>query len=157
MAGLPLSKLLASEAIDWLRVKNGLIQVVATESLGLYAEWLELPVERLHALNRRPRHRPLRLGEDIQLDFAKVSEAVFTHRRVLHHQRLEEKFFRAYAVGRVITHTLKQGETLWRLAHREYDIPLWLIQKYNHDLDFRSLPAGTKLRIPQLVERAKTS
>lgn len=157
MAGLPLRKLLASEAIDWIRVKNGVIQVVATESLGLYAAWLDLPVERLHALNGRSRHRPLRLGDDIRLDFSRVSEAVFTHRRILYHQRLEEKFFRAYSVGRVITHTLKRGETLWRLAHREYDIPLWLIQKYNYDLDFRSLPPGTKLRIPQVVERAKTS
>jgi membrane-bound lytic murein transglycosylase D len=157
MAGLPLSKLLASESIDWIRVKNGVIQVVATESLGLYAEWLELPVERLHALNRPFQNRPLRLGADIRLDFSKVSETAFTHRRILYHQRIEEKFFRAYTVGRVITHTLKHGETLWRLAHREYDIPLWLIQKYNYDLDFRSLPPGTKLRIPQVVEKAKTS
>jgi membrane-bound lytic murein transglycosylase D len=157
MAGLPLSQLLASEAVDWIRVKDGVIQVVATESLGLYAEWLELPVERLHALNRLPRNRPLRLGAEIRLDFSKISEMVFTKRRILYHQRIEENFFRAYTVGRVITHTLKHGETLWQLARHEYDIPLWLIQRYNYDLNFRSLIPGTKLRIPQVIEKAKTS
>jgi membrane-bound lytic murein transglycosylase D len=157
MSGFPINKLLASDAIDWLRAKDGVIQVIATESLGLYAGWLDISITRLRKLNRLPRKRPLRLGDDIRLDFSKVSETEFTRRRLLHHQRLEENFFRVYAVNHVLTHTLKRGETLWRLARYDYDVPIWLIQKYNHDLDFHSLTPGTKLRIPQVIERAKMS
>ncbi|MCZ6875300.1 MAG: LysM peptidoglycan-binding domain-containing protein [bacterium] len=157
MAGFPINKLLTSDAIAWLRAKDSVIQVIATESWGLYAQWLDISIARLRKLNRMPRRRPLRLGADIRLDFSKVSETEFTRRRLLYHQRIEENFFRAYAVARVLTHTLKRGETLWRLARHDYDVPLWLIQKYNHNLDFHSLMPGTKLRIPQVIERAKTS
>jgi membrane-bound lytic murein transglycosylase D len=154
MAGLPLSELRAPDTEAWLRVKNGTIRVVATETLGLYATWLEVSIRRLRTLNRLSRRRLLSLGTKLRLDFSKVSEAEFTKRRQQYHRRIEENFFRAYAVHGVITHTLRRGETLWMLAHREYDIPFWLLQKYNDDLEFGMLSPGTKLRIPQVVEKA---
>ncbi len=157
MAGVPVDELRVLDAAEWLQVKDGTIQVVAIETLGLYADWLEVPVQRLRKLNHMSRRRPLRLGSGMRLDFSHISEAEFTNRRLRYHLRIEENFFRAYTVGSVTTHTLKRGETFWKLARREYDVPLWLLHKYNYDLDFRTLPPGTKLRIPQVVERAKAS
>ncbi len=157
MAGVPVDELRVLDAAEWLQVKDGTIQVVAIETLGLYADWLEVPVQRLRKLNHMSRRRPLRLGSGMRLDFSHISEAEFTNRCLRYHLRIEENFFRAYTVGSVTTHTLKRGETFWKLARREYDVPLWLLHKYNYDLDFRTLPPGTKLRIPQVVERAKAS
>jgi membrane-bound lytic murein transglycosylase D len=154
MAGFSPKDLRVPEAEEWLRVHKGTIRVVATETLGLYAEWLEIPVRRLRALNHLSPRRPLSVGARLRLDFSRVSEALFTRRRLQYHRRIEENFFRTYAVDGVITHTLKRGETLWTLARREYDVPLWLLQKYNYDLEFRMLSPGTKLRIPQVVEKA---
>jgi membrane-bound lytic murein transglycosylase D len=153
MAGFPVNELQAQQIEPWLRVHDGSIQVVATETVELYASWLEVSAQRLRTLNRLGRRATLPLGTRLRLDFAKVPETVFTTRRVQYHRDLEDNFFRSRTVGGVITHTLKPGETLWMLARRAYDVPLWLLQKYNHDLEFRALPPGTKLRIPQVVAR----
>ena len=130
---------------------------MSTETLGLYATWLELPVERLYVLNRLSRRHPLAVGTTLRLDFSHVSEAVFRQRRLRYHRRLEENFFQANTVNGILTHTIKRGETLWLLARRKYDVPLWLLQRYNAALDVSSLTPGTKLRIPQVMARAPFS
>jgi len=153
MAGFPVNELQAPDIEQWLQVHDGTIRVVATETLELYASWLEVSTQHLRALNRLGRRSTLRFGTHVRLDFAKVPETLFTMRRWQHHRDLEENFFRSRTVDKIITHTLQPGETLWTLARREYAVPLWLLQKYNHDLEFRALPPGTKLRIPQVVEK----
>lgn len=150
-ASLPLPTEQESDTTVWLQVQERTIRVVATETLGQYAAWLEIPARRLRVLNRLPHYDQIPLGTPIRLDFSNVSETLFTQRRLQYHRRLEEQFFRLHTVDGVITHTLKPGETLWTLAHQAYNVPLWLLQKYNHDLEFRTLVPGTKLRIPQVV------
>jgi membrane-bound lytic murein transglycosylase D len=153
MDELSVHELRISATTEWLRVQDETIRVVATETLGLYADWLDISIHRLRTLNRLSRRQSLTFGTRLRLDFSKVSADLFAKRRLEYHRRIEENFFRAYAVDGVITHTLKRGETLWNLARREYDVPLWLLQKYNYDLDFNTLSPGTKLRIPQVVEK----
>jgi LysM repeat protein len=141
-----------SKTEDWLRVKNGTIRVAAQESLGLYAEWLDVPVQRLRRLNRLSRQKPLALGAKLRLDFSKVSVGQFSKKRREFHRHIEQELFLAYHIDGVKRHTLQPGETLWAL-YEEYEVPLWLLQRYNTDLQ-PPLQPGTELRVPQVVERA---
>jgi membrane-bound lytic murein transglycosylase D len=138
---------------DWLRVKKGRIHVAAQESLGHYAEWLDVSVRRLRRLNRLSRRQALALGTTLRLDFSRVSVALFSKRRRAFHRDIEQEVLHAYHVDSVKRHTLRPGETLWAL-YEEYDVPLWLLQRYNTHLQPHTLRPGTELRIPQVVERA---
>ena len=48
-------------------------------------------------------------------------------------------------------HTLKDGETLWRVAKR-YGVPLADIIRYNNIDDVKKLPVGKRIYIPSLDE-----
>jgi membrane-bound lytic murein transglycosylase D len=80
---------------DWWRVKNGTIRVTAQESLGLYAEWLDVPVQRLRQLNRLSRQQSLALGTKLRLDFSRVSVAQFSKKRREFHRHIEPELFLA--------------------------------------------------------------
>jgi membrane-bound lytic murein transglycosylase D len=142
-----------AEAAGRLQVKQGTIQVLAQEQLSHYADWLNLPVQRLRTLNRLSPRQQLSLGTKVRLDFSKVSEALFTRRRLQYHRGIEDEFLRAYRVGGVATHTVRPGETLWTLAQQK-DVPVWLLQRYNEHLQSAIVRPGTKLRIPKVVVKS---
>jgi len=48
------------------------------------------------------------------------------------------------------THVIRQGESLWVLARRKYDIPIWLLRQYNPDMDFDTVDIGATVTIPQV-------
>jgi lipoprotein NlpD len=45
------------------------------------------------------------------------------------------------------THTLKKGETLYRIS-RKFDVPVGILQRYNRITDPSSLREGTRIQIP---------
>ena len=48
------------------------------------------------------------------------------------------------------SHVMRPGESLWILAARRYNVPVWLLRQYNPDLDFDRILAGTVVRFPHL-------
>jgi membrane-bound lytic murein transglycosylase D len=93
------------------------------------------------------------IGRQQKLDFSRVTPEVFEQRRLEYHRSLQEEFFSAYSVTGTTTHVMRRGDSLWYLANREYEIPLWLLRLYNPDLDFGNLHAGTPLVIPVVEAR----
>jgi hypothetical protein len=69
--------------------------VAAQESFGLYAEWLDVPVQRLRRLNRLSGRQPLALGTKLRLDFSRVSVAQFSKKRQEFHRHIEQEIFLA--------------------------------------------------------------
>jgi membrane-bound lytic murein transglycosylase D len=130
------------------RVDQNRIIVDGGETLGHYAEWLEVPAARLRALNRLRPGRSLRVGQRLVLDFSRVRPETFLQRRIEYHKGIEEDFFGSYRVTGTVEHRLRAGENLWVLSHRVYSVPTWLIQRYNPDVDLGRLAPGTKLVIP---------
>ncbi len=131
------------------------ITVQAEETLGHYAEWLNVSATRLRKLNRMGVGTPLVIGRRKKLDFSRVSPEAFERRRLEFHRTLQEEFFDAYVVSGTHTHVLRRGDSLWYLAQREYEVPVWLIRQYNPDLDLGDLRAGTHMTIP-LIEPRRT-
>ena len=131
------------------------ITVQAEETLGHYADWLSVSATRLRKLNRMGATTPLVIGRRKRLDFSRVSPELFEQRRLEFHRTLQEEFFDAYVVSGTRTHVLRRGDSLWYLAEREYEVPVWLIRQYNPDLDLGDLRAGTHMTIP-LIEPRRT-
>ncbi len=129
------------------------ITVQAEETLGHYAEWLEVRPNTLRRLNRMKAGTPVQIGHSAKLDFTHVTPEVFEQRRLEYHLALQEAFFEAYVVSGTESHVLKRGETLWFLSQHKFDVPVWLLRQYNPDLDFGSLRPGTLMVIPVVEPR----
>jgi membrane-bound lytic murein transglycosylase D len=130
------------------------ITVQAEETLGHYAEWLEVSAGRLRRLNRMRYETPLVIGRQKKLDFSRVTPEEFEQRRLEYHRTLQEEFFEAFVVSGTRTHMLRKGDSLWYLAQRRYEVPIWLLRQYNPELDFGSLPAGTPMVVP-IIESSR--
>jgi membrane-bound lytic murein transglycosylase D len=145
----------ATDPSHYAVTADNTITVQAEETLGHYADWLRVSASRLRKLNRMSFATPLVIGRRKKLDFSQVSAELFEQRRLEFHRTLQEEFFDAYVVSGTHTHVLRRGDSLWYLAQREYEVPVWLIRQYNPDLDLGDLRAGTQMTIP-LIEPRRT-
>ncbi len=140
---------------DYSVAGDNTIEVQAAETLGHYADWLEIRTQRLRDINGMDFSRPVVVGRRIKLDLSRVSAQEFINRRILHHRDMQEVFFVNYRVVDTTEHKLKRGESVWVLTHRDYKIPVWLLRQYNPDLDFGRLQPGMSIVFPRIqsVER----
>ena len=141
---------LSADPSDYSVLADGSIEVQAAETLGHYAEWLELRAWRLRHLNGMRYGQPVVIGHRLALDFSRVSAEDFEHRRLDYHRSLQEAFFKHFRIAGTDTHVIRQGESLWILAKRKYDIPIWLLRQYNPDLNFDAVDIGTNITVPRV-------
>lgn len=134
---------------DYSVMDGGVVEVEAAETLGHYADWLEIRTQRLRDLNRLRFGHPVGVGARLRLDFSRVSPQIFTERRVAFHHALQEAFFSDYHVVGVTEYRVRRGDSVWQLMRRN-DIPMWLLRQYNPGLDPGSLQAGAALLFPRL-------
>ncbi|MBW2542282.1 MAG: LysM peptidoglycan-binding domain-containing protein [Deltaproteobacteria bacterium] len=143
----------APDPSDYAISEGDRITVQADETLGHYADWLEVSTSQLRRLNGIPYGTPVGIGRVTKLDFSVVSRETFEQRRLAYHHTLQEEFFDAYEVVGTDTHRLKRGDTLWELAEKRYRVPVWLLRQYNPTLDFSALQAGARLTVPRVAPR----
>jgi membrane-bound lytic murein transglycosylase D len=143
----------APDPSDYAVSDDNRITVQANETLGHYADWLEVATSRLRRLNGIRYGTPVGIGRPTKLDFSVVSRETFEQRRLEYHHTLQEEFFDAYEVVGTDTHRLKKGDTLWELAEKRYRVPVWLLRQYNPTLDFSALQAGARLTVPRIAPR----
>ncbi|MGD9045817.1 MAG: transglycosylase SLT domain-containing protein [Desulfobacterales bacterium] len=130
----------------------GTIRVEVEETLGHYAEWLGITAWEIRRLNGFPYGRAIHLDQRIKIPLHLVSKEEFEEKRFEYHKELSENFFASYRVEKVKFYFIKKGDTIWELSLEEFEVPLWLIKKYNRDLDFSALMPSQKLNIP-IVEK----
>ena len=126
----------------------GRIQVEVEETLGHYAEWLEVPASEIRRLNGLRFGRSLRINQSIKIPLQRVTKEDFEEKRFEFHKELAEDFFASFRVEKVETYTVRRGDSIWTISKEKFDVPLWLIRKYNAHLDFSALHPAQKLNIP---------
>ena len=126
----------------------GRIQVEVEETLGHYAEWLEVTASEIRRLNGLRFGRPLRIHQDIKIPLRRVSKEDFEEKRFEFHKELAEDFFACFRVEKVETYTVRRGDSIWTISREKFDVPVWLIKKYNAHLDFGALHPEQQLNIP---------
>ena len=141
---------LAADPSDYLVRADGTIEVQAQETLGHYADWLQIRTQRLRDINGMPFREPVVIGRRLSLDFSVVSADEFEVRRVAYQRDTQEAFFQAYDVTGVQHHVVRPGESLWELALQDFRVPVWLVRQYNPDLDLDRVAPDTVVNFPVL-------
>jgi membrane-bound lytic murein transglycosylase D len=139
-------------AHTWLRTldfpQNGQVRVEPDETLGHFAEWLQTSTQRLRNLNRLSHSEPIRIEQPLLLTFENVTPEEFHRRRLEYHQGIEEDFYNNYSVVGETAYKVKRGDNIWIICNREFEIPYWLIKRYNPQADLLRLSAGQELIVP---------
>ena len=144
-------------AVNHIRTWNGrligIIRVEVEETLGHYAEWLEVSAAEIRRLNGLRYGEPIRINEAIKIPIERVTKAEFEEKRFEYHKELAEDFFAAYRVEKIQIYTIKRGDNIWTLSREQFEVPLWLIKKFNANLDFSTLQPLQELRVPVITEK----
>jgi membrane-bound lytic murein transglycosylase D len=138
----------SADPADYSVGEGDSVLVQAAETLGHYAEWLDVRASDLRRLNRMSFATPVIVGRKVKLSFAKVTHDQFEARRIEYHRQLQEAFFTQFRIKDTATHVVRSGESIWVIAQQRYNIPIWLLRQYNPDLDLGDIRPGTKLVIP---------
>lgn len=134
----------------------GIIRVEVEETLGHYAEWLEVSARDIRQLNGLRYGTTLLLNQKIQIPLHRVNQEEFEEKRFEYHKELAEDFFFSYRIETVRTYSIKKGDNIWTLSREKFEVPLWLIKRYNSDVDFSALLPSQQLLIP-VVEKINAS
>lgn len=127
---------------------SGSIEIQPDETIDLLAHWLKVTPQSLRLANHLDDQADVAPGLTITVDFVTVPIAVFETARFDFHQEKQEDFFKTYNVVDVRSYSVKPGDTLWELCYNTFEIPLWLLKKYNDQLSFTRLDSSTTLQVP---------
>jgi LysM repeat protein len=144
-------------AIERIQHQNGMltgiIRVEVEETLGHYAEWSKVTAAEIRRLNGIRYGQMIRIDQHLKIPLHRVTSEEFEENRFEYHRELSEDFFATYRVESVQTYTIKKGDNIWKLSREEFEVPLWLIRRYNMDVDFYKLMPSQKLLIPVVEKR----
>jgi membrane-bound lytic murein transglycosylase D len=141
-----------ADPFDYGVSQDGTIRVAAEETLGHYADWLGLNSARLREINHLKFRTPVRIGQRIRLDFSQVTPQVFETLRHEYHREQQAAYFAGHRIVGTEVHITRSGDSAWTLTQHAADLPVWLLQQYNPDLDLSALRAGTQIVLPRVEE-----
>ena len=97
---------------------DNIVIVQAAETLGHYAEWLDVRASQLRQLNRMSFATPVVIGRKVKLDFSKVTPDQFEARRAEYHRAAAGSVLHAVPHQGHDEHVIKRGESIWVLAQQ---------------------------------------
>ena len=139
-----------ADSIDYQVREDGTIRVEATETLGQYADWLQIPTQKLRTLNKLKARQPVLLGQKLALDYSKVSREAFEQARRDYHAKLQAEFFVQHRIAGTEVYIVRRGDSLWTMTQKFSNLPIWLLRQYNPDTDLSDLRAGTQVMMPRV-------
>lgn len=144
---------LLADPSDYLVAADGSIEIQSNETLGHYADWLNIDAKAIRVLNKLTVKKPLVVGRRLRLVFNKVAKNDFEKERLAHHKQLQNAFFKRFRVDKTVKHRLKKGESLWVLSTRKYKSPIWLLRQYNPKLNISNIQHGVVVVFPKVVRK----
>lgn len=148
-----LQQISATDPAEYSVAKDNTIEIQAAETLGHYADWLSVRAQYLRRINRMSYRAPLVIGKRLKLDFSRVDAQAFEGKRLAYHKQLEDRFFAENRIDGTREYRVKRGDSLWVIASKQKDAPLWLLRQYNPDVDFSRLKPGAKITLPVIVKK----
>jgi membrane-bound lytic murein transglycosylase D len=139
-----------ADSIDYQVRDDGSIRVEATETLGQYADWLQIPTQKLRTVNRLKSKQPVLLGQKLQLEYSRVSRETFEQLRRDYHAKLQGEFFVQHRISGTEVYIVRRGDSLWTMTQKFSNLPIWLLRQYNPDTDLSDLRAGTQVVMPKV-------
>jgi membrane-bound lytic murein transglycosylase D len=139
-----------ADSIDYQVRDDGSILVEATETLGQYADWLQIATQKLRTLNKLKAKQPVLLGQKLKLDYSRVSRETFEQLRRDYHAKLQGEFFVTHRIAGTEVYIVRRGDSLWTMTQKFSNLPIWLLRQYNPDTDLADLRAGTQVVMPKV-------
>lgn len=146
---------LAADPSDYGVADDATIEIQAAETLGHYAEWLDLRASQLRRINGMRYGTPVVIGRRLELDFSRVDTGTFEQRRLAYHEQLQARFFEQFRIAGTEKVLISNGDSLWTLARRADNVPVWLLRQYNPDLDFEALHPGIPVTMPTVERQSR--
>lgn len=140
----------SADPTDYSVSKEDTIVVATAETLGHYADWLRVSAVHLRQLNKLGYGKPVIVGHKIHLDFHRVTHEEFEQKRREYHQELQASFFASHRIVGTEVYIARRGDSMWTITQRFAQLPIWLIQQYNPDLDLADLHPGTQIVMPRV-------
>lgn len=139
-------------SVTSLNAQNGTVYgeivVQPEESMGMYADWLKISKKKLHILNKMASSAAVHPGQKITLEFSNITRQSFETKRKEFHQETMEDFYSAYKITGFKKYQVAMGDTLWEICQKKFGLPLWLLKKYNANLNYNQLSSDQNLKIP---------
>ncbi|MFH1020076.1 MAG: LysM peptidoglycan-binding domain-containing protein [Pseudomonadota bacterium] len=148
------AKVLGNLGVEVVKKKGktyGVLRVEAEETLGHYARWLGIRAWDLRHLNGLRYEQSLAVNQQLKIPLGRGGKERFEAQRYEFHKEMVEDFFAAYRLMEgTRNYRVKAGDTIWSLCHTEFELPFWLIRKYNTSVDFTQLKPGLRLVVPRV-------
>jgi len=144
---------LLADPSDYSVSEQQTIEIQAAETLGHYAEWLQVRAWDLRRLNRMKYGKPVLVGKHLKLKFKKVTPQEFEALRLAYHKSLQEEFFEQNQIIGIDKYRLSRGDSVWALTRNTYKIPFWLLRQYNPDLDMNLISTDKIITFPKVKQR----
>ena len=126
----------------------GYITVQPEESIRFYTDALKISRSELLHLNNLKADTSITPGQQILLQFDNLSPTSFEEKRLDFLQATENDFFAAFSVVGQKLYRVSEGDTLWDLCYNKFEIPLWLLERYNSAINLLHLSRNQELIIP---------
>jgi len=140
----------SADPTDYSVAKDNTIRVAAAETLGHYADWLSVSAAKLRQLNKMSFAKPVLIGHKLKLDFGRVSREAFETKRREYHVELQATYFAEHRIIGTEVYIVRRGDALWTVTQRFDQMPIWLLQQYNPDVDLADLHPGTQIVMPRV-------
>ena len=142
----------SADPADYAVGRDLSIVVQAEETLGHYADWSGININRLRALNKLHRGASVSMGRNFRLDIAAVDIPHFETVRREYHKNLQDAYFATHRISGTENYAVKKGESLWTIRQARPELPVWLIRQYNPKLDFADLHPGSSITLPKVAD-----
>ena len=133
-------------------IRYGVISIEAGETLGHYAHWLGIQTNQIRKINDLSFRQQIRTDHQLVIPLNKVSESQFEEKRYAYHKEIEADFAEVFKIDTIQIYKVKRGDNIWMLCNSVFELPFWLIKKYNINIDFNSLKPGQQLLVPIIKE-----
>ncbi|MCK5148379.1 transglycosylase SLT domain-containing protein [bacterium] len=122
------------------------------ETIGHFAQWLDLPASYLRTLNGISRRHTIKAGQKLKLDFSRVNVRDFEKARISYHRAVWQTFFADQQISSWRDVVIGRGDSLWTLVHKNPDVPYWLLWAANEDLLSKKLSIGQVVTMPVIQQ-----
>ena len=141
---------LSVDPSDYSVTANNTVEIQASETLGHYADWLEIRAWDLRRLNNMSFSTPVIIGKRLSLDFSQVNIAEFELKRREFHSSQQQEFFSKYRIQDVEQYKVAENDNVGSIARVSYNTPIWLLRQYNPNLDFNRIQIDQEIVFPLL-------
>jgi LysM repeat protein len=139
-----------ADPTDYSVAKDDTVRVAAAETLGHYADWTKVSAGRIRQLNHMSFAKPVLIGHKLKLDFSRVKREAFETKRREYHAELQATYFAEHRIIGTEVYIVRKGDALWTVTQRFDQLPIWLLQQYNPDVDLADLRPGTQIVMPRV-------